>query len=106
MGFENELIGQSNFPRRPSPRSDIAGGYFFLTGRFSQNAWENPVRAASGCEYAVNGPVYARRKAGQPARQREAASPLVEWPEPVAGSLRRKFSVAEKFESTDPAVAR
>ena len=35
MGFENELIGQSNFPRQPSPRSDIAGGSFFLTGRFS-----------------------------------------------------------------------
>jgi len=34
MGFENELIGQSNFPRQPS-RSDIAGGSFFLTGRFS-----------------------------------------------------------------------
>src|SRR5258708_33728467 len=29
MGFENELIGQSDFPRRPSPRRDIAGGYFF-----------------------------------------------------------------------------
>jgi hypothetical protein len=79
---------------------------FFRTGRFSQNALENPVRAASGREYAVNGPVYARRKAGQPARQREAASPLVEWPERVTASLRRTFSVAEKFESTDPAVAR
>jgi hypothetical protein len=42
----------------------------------------------------------------QPARQREAASPLVEWPERVMGSLQRTFSVAEKFESTDPAVAR
>src|SRR5258706_5505160 len=29
MGLENELIGQSNFPRQPSPRGDIAGGYFF-----------------------------------------------------------------------------
>src|SRR5258708_4550679 len=29
MGFENDLIGQSNFPRQPSPRRDIAGGYFF-----------------------------------------------------------------------------
>src|SRR6478672_12910882 len=29
MGFENELIGQSNFPRQPSPRRDIAGGNFF-----------------------------------------------------------------------------
>src|SRR5258708_38261589 len=29
MGSENELIGQSDFPRRPSPRRDIAGGYFF-----------------------------------------------------------------------------
>jgi hypothetical protein len=42
MGFENELIGQSNFPRQPSPRPDIAGGYFSETGRFSQNALENP----------------------------------------------------------------
>src|SRR6266404_6240073 len=58
---------------------------FFLTGRFSQNVLENPVRAASGCEYAVNGPVYARRKAGQRARQREAASPLVELPERITG---------------------
>jgi hypothetical protein len=41
-----------------------------------------------------------------PARQREAASPLVEWPERVMGSLHRRFSVAEKFESSDPAVAR
>src|SRR5258708_9880393 len=29
MGFENDLIGQSNFTRQPSPRRDIAGGYFF-----------------------------------------------------------------------------
>src|SRR5258705_13189669 len=49
-------------------REVIAAGYFFLIGRFSQNALENPVPTASGCEYAVNGLVYARRKAQHPAR--------------------------------------
>jgi hypothetical protein len=26
VGFENELIGQSNFPHQPSPRSPVARG--------------------------------------------------------------------------------
>jgi hypothetical protein len=36
----------------------------------------------------------------------EAKGSGFEWPERVTGSLRRTFSVAEKFESADPAVAR
>jgi hypothetical protein len=67
---------------------------------------ENPVRTASGCEYAVNGPALRKAESWTAARQREAASPLVEWRERLTGSLRRTFSAAEKFESADPAVAR
>jgi hypothetical protein len=29
MGFENELIGQTNFPRQPSPRLLLARGPIF-----------------------------------------------------------------------------
>src|SRR6266481_3051517 len=29
LRFENELIGQSNFPRQPSPRRTLARGQFF-----------------------------------------------------------------------------
>jgi hypothetical protein len=40
VGFENELIGQSNFPRQPRQRVAIARGQFFLTGRFSRTPWK------------------------------------------------------------------
>src|SRR5258706_8139850 len=98
MNSSANQISPVSHRREVISRLDI----FFLTGRFSQNTLENPVRAASCREYAVNGPVYARRKAGQAARQREAAWPLVELPEHRMGSVRRTFWTAEKFENHDP----
>jgi hypothetical protein len=62
MGLENELIGQSIFPRPPSP---LARGLFFLTGRYSQDILEILSRTGRlRAEYAVNSRVYARWKAG------------------------------------------
>src|SRR5260370_28968914 len=55
MGFENELIGQTNFPishRREVP-SRVAN--FFLTSQDLPAAVERPGPAASAPEYAVNG---------------------------------------------------
>src|ERR1700732_2724119 len=42
VGFENELISQSNFPHQPSPRRPIVAGQSFLTGRFSRASWNSP----------------------------------------------------------------
>src|ERR1700687_2255185 len=42
VGFENELIGQSNFPRQPKPRPSRVAN-FFLTGRF-RTPWKIPSR--------------------------------------------------------------
>jgi hypothetical protein len=36
VGFENELISQSNFPRQLSPRIPSRVANFFLSGRFSK----------------------------------------------------------------------
>jgi hypothetical protein len=68
VGFENELIGQSNFPRPLSrARRAIARGQFLLTGRFSQTARKSDAFLKSVVlkipsrtgrlhpEYAVNG---------------------------------------------------
>jgi hypothetical protein len=53
------MISSANQISPVSHRRDVISrvAIFLRTGRFSQNAWENPVRAASGYEYAVNGPV-------------------------------------------------
>jgi hypothetical protein len=61
VGFENELIGQTNIP--PAMHATRTW-LFFLSGRFLREGLENrPETAASGREYAVNGLPYARRKA-------------------------------------------
>jgi hypothetical protein len=62
---------------------------------------ENPVRAASGCEYAVNGPGYARRKAGLPARPQESGYAISRIARAQDERLRRTFWVAENFETAD-----
>ena len=46
VGFENELIGQSNFPHQPS-RDALARGQFFRTGRF-QDAWNGTLEIRPG----------------------------------------------------------
>src|SRR6185437_8984267 len=41
VGFENELIGQSNVPHRPSPRNVVrVWPNLFQPGRFSQTPYE------------------------------------------------------------------
>jgi hypothetical protein len=70
VGFENELIGQSNFPQNPCPRIAVARGEFFLTAGPPKTPWKSrPGPAASGREYAVNGPADARWKAGHTPRR-------------------------------------
>src|SRR5215212_8910591 len=62
-GLENELISQSNFPHQPSPRSPRV----WPTSVHRQvlaGASEKPPGRCPRPEYAVNGPPYARRKAG------------------------------------------
>src|SRR5258708_39763346 len=107
MGFENDLIGQSNFPRQPSPRRDIAGGYFFknrqvLPKRFGKSRPGHLrlriCRQRAGLGKAESWATGEAKGSGFAISR--------EWPERVTGSLHRTFSVAEKFESTDPAVAR
>jgi hypothetical protein len=76
VGFENKLIGQSNFPRQPTPQVSLTRGSSFLPAGSRTTPSKTPSRtAASAPEYAVNGVVYARRKAWPAAK---AASPLVE----------------------------
>jgi hypothetical protein len=61
VGFENELISQTNFP---PPRTPTRTWLFFLLDRFLGEGLENrPETAASAPEYAVKGLPYARRKA-------------------------------------------
>jgi hypothetical protein len=60
VGFENELISQTNFPPPRTQRTWL----FFLLDRFLRERLENrPETAASGPEYAVKRLRYARRKA-------------------------------------------
>jgi hypothetical protein len=74
VGFENELIRQSNSPARPSPRRLGSRAWLiviFTAGfpkglkipRFVSRVNFVPGPAASGPEYAVNAPLCARRKA-------------------------------------------
>jgi hypothetical protein len=81
VGFENELIGQSNFPlghHRESRRAWL----IFYRRQVSQDVVKiSSWTAASGPEYAVNGVVYARSKARREAPARTgAASPIVGLP--------------------------
>ena len=56
VGFENELISQTNFPRRPSPRNRSRAANFSLFGQALRDVLGNrPEPAGSGPEYAVNG---------------------------------------------------
>jgi hypothetical protein len=66
LGFENELIGQSNFPHQPRGEVPFARGQFLLSPAGSpRTPWKiRPGPAASVAEYAVNRPAYARCKAG------------------------------------------
>ena len=42
VGFENELIGQSNFPHQPSPRRPVARGRFFpYAAGSSRTSWKS-----------------------------------------------------------------
>src|ERR1700681_746616 len=41
VGFENELISQSNFPHQPSPRRPHRGWPILLIGRFSPTPWNS-----------------------------------------------------------------
>ena len=86
VGFENELIGQSNFPHQPTSRCAIARGQFFLTGRSLPDVLgkSRPGPAASGREYAVNGPPIRKAAKLGVAGGDGADSPRVELPE--AGS--------------------
>jgi hypothetical protein len=54
VGFENELISQTNFPRQPSPRVRSRATNFSLFGQALPDVIR-PAPAASGPEYAVNG---------------------------------------------------
>jgi hypothetical protein len=67
MGFENELIGQSNSPNSHRCEARFAHDQF-LPPAGSPRRLGNPVPdvAASGPEYAVNSTAYARWKAGHP----------------------------------------
>jgi hypothetical protein len=55
MGFENELISQTNFPRQPSARIRSRAANFSLFGQALPDVWKPSEPAASGREYAVNG---------------------------------------------------
>ncbi len=56
VGFENELISQTNFPRQPSPRVRSRATNFSLFGQAPRDVLETvPEPTASGPEYAVNG---------------------------------------------------
>jgi hypothetical protein len=79
MGFENELIGQSNFPRQPREVPSLAA--LFPDRPVLKTPWIFvPKPTASGREYAANGPVYARRKRDIcPHEQGFPDAPLVEW---------------------------
>jgi hypothetical protein len=58
VGFENELIGQSNFPHQPSCAQSASRVADFSVSAGSKDALEfRPGPAASGAEYAVNGEV-------------------------------------------------
>ena len=93
VGFENELIGQSNFPHQPSPRSPLARGQFFRPagspGRLGNPVPDRPppgrnmpstARFTQGGKLGISGRADARPDA-----------PLVEWPtgtyRPVAGGF-------------------
>jgi hypothetical protein len=56
--------------------------------------WKIPSRTASACEYAVNGAVYARRKAGLPARPQESGYAISRIACAQDEPLRRTFSAA------------
>jgi hypothetical protein len=55
VGFENELIGQTNFPHQLSRESPSRAADFILTRQFSRTPWKSSRTAASGLEYAVIG---------------------------------------------------
>jgi len=56
VGFENELIGQTNFPHQPSCEVPSRAANFFPVRAGSPGRLGNrPGPAASGPEYAVNG---------------------------------------------------
>ena len=56
VGFENELIGQTNFPHQPSSRRPSRVANFSLFGQVLPDVLGiRPEPAASGPEYAVNG---------------------------------------------------
>ena len=56
VGFENELISQTKFPRQPSPRvRSRAANFSLLWAGSAGRPGNRPEPAASGPEYAVNG---------------------------------------------------
>jgi hypothetical protein len=67
---------------------------------------KTPWKIPSGPPPVANMPSTGRFAQGGKLDCGEAKGSGFEWPERVTGSLRRRFSVAEKFESADPAVAR
>jgi hypothetical protein len=106
MGFENELIGQSNFPRQPSPRCDIAGGYIFPKPAGSP---KTPWKIPSGPPPVANMPSTGRFTQGGKLDCGEAKGSgfaISRMTRASDGIASRTFSAAEKFESADPAVAR
>jgi hypothetical protein len=91
VGFENELISQTNFP---PPRTLTVQGCSSCSTGFSGKALETvPKPPPPGPEYAVIGLPYARRKADAGARCPAATSPpLVQ--RPCAASWPRRSRAA------------
>ena len=55
VGFENELIGQTNFPHQPRREVPSRVANFYLSAGSPGRLGNRPGPAASGPEYAVNG---------------------------------------------------
>jgi hypothetical protein len=55
VGFENELISQTNFPHQPSSRRPSRAANFPIRAGSPGRLGNRPKPAASGPEYAVNG---------------------------------------------------
>jgi hypothetical protein len=55
VGFENELISQTNFPHQPSPRSPSRVANFSLFGQALPDVLESVQACRLRPEYAVNG---------------------------------------------------
>src|ERR1700692_1313369 len=93
VGFENELIGQSNLPHQPSARSAFRAWLIFPNRQVRLRRLGNPSRTGRlRSEYAVNGPVYARRKAGHSQTRARMHSPLVELRKGMMDGFAPRFA--------------